>query len=70
METTAKYYKQWSTKSELLEVCYHRRHAWLEGAQVAKQGGIPGVTTWSEDPLGRKKVGWDQVLLHCSRHRI
>ena len=31
--STVKYYKQWSAKSELLEVC-------LKSAQVAKQGGI------------------------------
>ena len=44
MEAIAKYYKQWSAKSELVEVCYSGGIAWLKGAQVAKQGGIPGVT--------------------------
>lgn len=33
MEATTKYYKEWSAKYELLEVCYHGRHDWLKGAQ-------------------------------------
>ena len=55
METTTKYYKQQSAKSELLEICSHGAHGWLKCAQVLKQGGIPGVTAWSEDHLGHKK---------------
>lgn len=41
LEATAKYYKQNSTKSELLEVCYHQERAWLTRAQVAKGGQNP-----------------------------
>ena len=52
MEATAEYYKQQIAKSELLAVYYSGRCAWLKGAQVAKWGGIPGMTSWSEDPLG------------------
>lgn len=58
MEVTTKYYKQQSTIPELLEVHYHGRCAWLKGAQVMKQGGVPGGTPWSEDPLVHKKKGW------------
>ena len=43
MEAIAKCYKQWSIKSELLEVCYHGRHTWLKDAQAVKQGGVLGV---------------------------
>lgn len=56
-EATTKYYKQWNTKSELLEVCYRGTHPWLKGAQVVKWGGIAGVKAWSEDPWGPKKDG-------------
>lgn len=39
-EATAKYYKQLSAESQLLEVCYYGGHPWLKGAQMVKQGGI------------------------------
>ena len=50
-------YKPWSAKSELLEVSYSSRCAWLRGARVEKQSRIPGVIPWSEDLLGHKKNG-------------
>lgn len=45
-------------KSEHLEFCYGEECAWLKGAQMAKQGRIPGMTTRSEDLLCHKKNGW------------
>ena len=61
VEATAKCYKEQNTKSELLEVCHSGGCAWLTGAQVAKWGRIPGVTAWSDDPLGCKDK-WHNVL--------
>lgn len=58
-ESTTKYYKQWSVKSEFTEVCYHGACACLKGAWVARWRGIPGVTGRSEDPLGSNN-GWHQ----------
>ena len=52
MKATRKYYKWWSAKLELLELCYHGERAWLKGAQGVKWGGILGVTLWSEAILG------------------
>lgn len=57
-EAATKHYKQWSMKSEILEVCYSGGCACLKGAQVVKQGDIPGGTGRSEDPRGCKKKGW------------
>lgn len=36
------------------EVHYHAICAWLKAAHVAKRSRIPGVTAWSEVPLGHK----------------
>lgn len=60
MDTTTKYYKQGSGKSELSEVYYCGGHAWLKGAQVANWSGVPGVTACTEGSLGLKKKGWHQ----------
>lgn len=57
-ETTAKCYKQWSAKLELLEICYNGGHLWLNSVLVEERDRIPGVTFWSEDFLGLKKNGW------------
>lgn len=54
-EVTTKYYKQQSTKSELLEVCYSGVHLWLKGAQAAKWAGIPDGTAWYRDPWDHKR---------------
>ena len=56
-EVTTKYYKQQSTKPELLKVCYSEGHHWIKGAEVAKQGGILHGKAWSQDPRGQKKNG-------------
>lgn len=56
-EATGKYDKEQCVKSELLEICYSCGHPWPKGAQVAKQGKIPGRTVWSQYPLGDKKNG-------------
>jgi len=60
MAAIARYWKMQSTKSEPLEVCYYLECTWLKGTQVAKMGGIPGMTVWSEEPLGHRKNGWCQ----------
>ena len=39
MEVTVRYYKQWSAKSEVLEVCHHWGCAWLRGAPAENEGG-------------------------------
>ena len=38
----------------------------MKGAQVVKWGKIPGVTGWSEDPLGHRRTG-DTKVLCCSQ---
>lgn len=55
-----KVFKQQSSKSELLEFHYCGVCLWLKGAQVVKQGRMPGVTGWSEDSLGCRRNGWCQ----------
>jgi len=60
MAAIARYWKMQSTKSEPLEVCYYLECTWLKGTQVAKMGGIPGMTVWSEEPLGHRKNGRHQ----------
>lgn len=62
MEATAKYYKQWGAKSELIQVPLTEGCAWLNGAQMATWGRIPGVTVWSKDPMGPKKDEWHQCV--------
>lgn len=61
-EATAKYYKQQIAKSELLAVHYSGR--W----EVAKRGGIPGVTAWSEIPVVERRMGGANCYT-VSRHR-
>ena len=56
--SNAKYDKQRSAKSELLEVCYSGGCPWLIGAQEVKQGEISGVTVWSWDHWSHKKNEW------------
>ena len=51
-EATAKYYKEQSPTLTLLEVCYSGGRAWPKGSEA---GGIPGMTTQSQDPQGPKK---------------
>lgn len=41
METIAKYYKQQSIKSEILDACHYRSHACLSGAPVGKESRDP-----------------------------
>ena len=53
-EATTKYYKQESTKSELLEDFYSRGCVWPKGTQMAKWDRIPDVTALSEGPLSCK----------------
>ena len=65
VEATAKCYKEQNTKSELLEVCHSGGCAWLTGAQVAKWGRIPGVTAWSDDPLGCKDKWHQRAVVLC-----
>ena len=56
-EATTRIYKQRSTKSELSEVCCSGGRAWPTGAQLVKWGRIPGVTLWSDNPLGHIRMG-------------
>ena len=63
MDATTKYYRQWSAKSELLQVCYHGGCAWLNGVLVAKWGGIPGVTHGLRIPWVAKRTGDANMLL-------
>lgn len=66
-EATTKYYKQQSTKSELLEVCYSgglKVHRWRSGleSQMGQLGiGIPGIIKGTGVPkcgrLPRHKSG-------------
>ena len=45
MGVTAKYYKQLSTKLELLEVCYNEGYTWLTGASGGEVGQNPRCDT-------------------------
>jgi len=69
MEITARYYKQQSTRSEVLEV--HHCQV-VPGLKVLKWGRGAETwewTVWSEDPLGHKRNGWHQRVCIVSRHR-
>lgn len=41
METTARYYKQQSVKSDIFEACHQKSNACLSGAPVGKDSGDP-----------------------------
>lgn len=53
----AKYYKQQSTKSGLLEICSSARGPWLKDSQLSDWGGIWGGRAWSQDSQGHRKNG-------------
>jgi len=64
-----KYYKQRSAKLELIELYQSAVCPWLKCAQV-KQGGIPGVTVWSQDPRGSQEEWMEPECSRVPRHRI
>lgn len=67
--TTARRYKQRSTKSEILDIRHCRRCAWLKGAQRAKRVRSPGAdrVVWGFPGSQEEQVA--QMCCSVFRHR-